>query len=358
MELLEDLPGIFVKDFDFGLGFRAIYRPIIDAIEEITGHTDVLITGDEFEPTDFARASFHVTSSELSRITRAINRVMADITKHGQTVARSLAEEVISYKADHPISGLGSEFWKSIDVNAAFDSRGPTSKETQKAFDLLSRHMAAAVRVQPDRAASFVEDMEQVRLDTLISDFEDLLRKKPSEEQDWQSFLDRNRILLNLAFGYPVITVRGQASVGGRRLDGKGDSIADFLVRNSMTNNCAIVEIKTPKAKLLNARPTRTGVYTPAGDLVGAVNQALDQRYKFDREIAQIKENSGDYDLASYSVHCCLLIGMMPSGDEQQKSFELYRQNSKDVEIVTFDELLEKVRQIREFLRNGTQPTP
>jgi hypothetical protein len=40
----------------------------------------------------------------------------------------------------------------------------------------------------------------------------------------------------------------------------------------------------------------------------------------------------------------------MPSDEDQQKSFELYRGNSKDVEIVTFDELLNKLKELSTFL--------
>jgi len=56
----------------------------------------------------------------------------------------------------------------------------------------------------------------------------------------------------------------------------------------------------------------------------------------------------------SYSVHCCLVIGKTPDSADQQKSFELFRKNSKDVEIVTFDELLEKLKHLRDFLAVDT----
>ena len=117
-----------------------------------------------------------------------------------------------------------------------------------------------------------------------------------------------------------------------------------------MTKNSAIVEIKTPRTKLLNARPYRSDVYTPSGDLVGAINQALEQKYQFEKGIAQIKENSGMYDIESYSVHCCLIIGTMPSDKNRLRSFELFRRNSKNVEITTYDELLKKLKQLRDFL--------
>ena len=144
---------------------------------------------------------------------------------------------------------------------------------------------------------------------------------------------------------------------GGRKLSGLGDKITDFLVKNSLTNNVAIFEIKTPQASLLNKNPLRKGVFTPSSELSGAINQALDQKYQFQSHIAQIKNNSRIYDIESYSVHCCLIIGTTPSGDDRLKSFELFRRNSKDVEIVTFDELLEKLRQLRDFLTSAdTEP--
>ncbi|WP_216644722.1 Shedu anti-phage system protein SduA domain-containing protein [Candidatus Thiodictyon syntrophicum] len=56
------------------------------------------------------------------------------------------------------------------------------------------------------------------------------------------------------------------------------------------------------------------------------------------------------HDIESYAVHSFLIIGKTPTEVDQQKSFELFRRNSKDVQIVTFDELLEKLRQLRSFL--------
>ena len=40
----------------------------------------------------------------------------------------------------------------------------------------------------------------------------------------------------------------------------------------------------------------------------------------------------------------------MPSDKDQQKSFEFCRRNSKNVEIVTFDELLKKLKELSAFL--------
>ena len=43
----------------------------------------------------------------------------------------------------------------------------------------------------------------------------------------------------------------------------------------------------------------------------------------------------------------------MPEGLDEKKSFELFRGNSKDVHILTFDELLEKLVQLRNLLASS-----
>ena len=214
----------------------------------------------------------------------------------------------------------------------------------------LTSHAADIAEAQPEKLAKLRGDIELVTLEALITRYEGMLGENLAEGR-WQAFFNENPFILNMAFGYPVIKVRDQASVGGRKLSGDGEKITDFLVKNSLTNNTAIFEIKTPQTPILNKTPFRDGVYTPSADLSGSINQALDQKYQFQKQIAQIKDNTRLYDIESYAVHCCLVIGKTPEGDDRKKSFELFRRNSKDVEIVTFDELLEKLKQLSAFLR-------
>jgi len=43
----------------------------------------------------------------------------------------------------------------------------------------------------------------------------------------------------------------------------------------------------------------------------------------------------------------------MPNDEDEQKSFEIYRRNSKNVQIITFDELLLKLKQLHGFLNDS-----
>lgn len=196
-------------------------------------------------------------------------------------------------------------------------------------------------------------EIELVTLQDLIERFEEGLNKKLNENY-WQKFFNENPFILSLAFGYPVTKYGEQVCVGGRTFSGAGDKIADFLVKNNLTNNTALIEIKTPDTQLLNKTPYRGSVYTPSPDFSGSINQILDQKYKFQQEINQLKINSKAYDIESYSVSCLLIIGKTPEEADQKKSFELFRGNSKDIEIITFDELLEKLKQLYTFLLSNS----
>ena len=46
-------------------------------------------------------------------------------------------------------------------------------------------------------------------------------------------------------------------------------------MKNSLTNNTALFEIKAPQTAVLNGTPFQEGVHTPSSDLSGSINQAL-----------------------------------------------------------------------------------
>ena len=174
---------------------------------------------------------------------------------------------------------------------------------------------------------------------------------KSLSEDEWQSFFTDHPFILSFVFGYPVVQVEGHASVGGKKLSGGGEKIADFLYKHDLTGNTALFEIKKPQTPVLDTgRPYRGGVYGPNKEFSGAMSQVLDQRYQFQLHFASKVAASKRNDLSSYAVACCVIIGLVPKNDDQKKSLELIRANSRDVQIVAFDELLTKLKQLRDFL--------
>jgi hypothetical protein len=172
----------------------------------------------------------------------------------------------------------------------------------------------------------------------------------------WQKFFMDNPFILNLAFGLPIVAVGGQVSVGGRALSGHGDKVADFLHRNNLTDNLALVEIKTAKTPLLGAS-YRRDVYPPSKELTGSITQLLDQRYHLQTEIAMLRHNSNRSDLESYAIKGVVIAGTMPTERAEKKSLELFRNSLNDVLVITFDELLGKLRGLHAFLSPSVQET-
>jgi hypothetical protein len=352
-DVLENLPSAFTKDYAYGLGLAKPYRFIIDAVEALSDCTEIVITGEHTTGPDPDRTGiFYISTQDFEQARVELNK----IDRHAQSAVRAVkwtaAHNVLADRLGVPKQDpkTGRHPYRKL-FTAVAEGKQELSEEDQNAvIGALTSHAADIAEDQPEKLAKLRGDIELVTLEALITRYEGMLGGNLVEGR-WQEFFNENPFILNMAFGYPVIKVRDQASVGGRKLSGDGEKITDFLVKNSLTNNTAIFEIKTPQTLILNKAPFRDGVYTPAADLSGSINQALDQKYQFQKQIAQIKDNSRIYDIESYAVHCCLVIGKTPEGDDRKKSFELFRRNSKDVEIVTFDELLEKLKQLSAFLR-------
>ena len=352
MMVLESLPPCFIKDYDYGLGLTKAYRFIIDAVEDLTDCTEIVVTGSQDTGADGSGNTFYISYKDLDRVRRTINRTVRNSQAAAQSVnsgaTRNFFAEIIG-KPVVPIRTGRSPLRRIITETVLRGEASLSEDEQEEVLDVVARNTKSMAMSKPDKLVTLKNDIELVTLEGLIERYQEMMHTRLTE-RTWQEFLDANSFILGLAFGYPVVKVRGQASVGGHKLSGKGETIADFLVKNSLTDNSAIIEIKTPQAMILGKSAYRGEIYPPSGELVGAVNQALNQKHNFEREIARIKDNSRLYNIETYAVRCCLVVGTMPRDENPKKSFELFRGNSKNVEIVTFDELLEKLKGLRDLL--------
>ena len=195
-------------------------------------------------------------------------------------------------------------------------------------------------------------DVELVSLEELISNFEAYLKGR-HQEKHWQKFFKKNLFALQQVFGMPTTLFRDEVTVGGRGLTGSGDKIVDFMFKNTLTDNIALVEIKRPEMPLFDPKEYRKGVYGPHKELNKAITQALDQCFHLQSELPTLKNNARQYDLESYNVRCIVIAGRTPSDDnDKKKSLELFRNNLRSVTIVTYDEILESLRTLHHFLSN------
>ncbi len=350
--LLTHLPAGFKKDFRLGLGFKYEYRFLVEAIEDLTDCQEIVIV--KSIPTRVKQhdKTISIAHAVFEEVRKSLNRITAHTQDAALTVKENTAYNIVAKtigSRERPIK-RGRHPLRELFAAAAQGENAALQEEDQEALLKAIEHNSRAIADgKPEKLAKLQGEIELVTLERFIKRYEGMAKRNASESS-WQILFNENPFILGLVFGYPIIKVQDQASVGGRKLSGSGDKIADFLVKNSLTDNTAIIEIKKPQTKLIRKNRYREGVYPPTNDLSASIAQTLDQKYQFQSQIAQIKHNSNIDDIESYSVNCCLVIGTTPSEKDQRKSFELFRRNSKDVEVVTFDELLEKLKQLREFL--------
>lgn len=349
--ILEGLPPGFTKDYDYGLGLAKPYRFIVEAVEDLSDCTEIVISTRGETLVDEATGTFYIKMSDFDTIRKMLNST----TRLGQIAGRSVKKaEAFNFFAEilgrPPIAiEMGRHRLRKLFTKEMLKGDTDLSEADQEeAIGIVTRNIPSISESQPEKLVQLQNDLELANLESFIDRFRGMLEKGHSES-DWQEFFDMNPLILSLAFGCPIIKVGQQASVGGRKLFGGGEKICDFLVKHKMTNNAVVIEIKTPLAPLVK-RAFRGGVFSPSGALAESIVQTLDQRYQFQRDVAGIKDRSRIHDIEAYSVQCCLIMGMLPEGEDEKKSFELFRGNSKDVQILTFDELLDKLIQLRDLL--------
>ena len=327
------------------------YRFIIATIEQIPQIKHLVISMDN--ETGVSDEFYTLSLEDYDSLRKAINRITAQQQSEGAkdkwiltnnsllTILdpKNFPEKSRPYRKDAIFKLIASDGASPLLLSAA---------DQCAAVRIVDQNKREIAQKAPQQLLQLRKDIELVTLEVLISKYERMLAKD-ALEAGWQKLFNDHPFILNLAFGYPTIKIQDQAHVGGQTLSGTGDTITDFLVKNGISNNAALFEIKTPGTRVLNKTPYR-GLYTPSADLAGSITQMLNQKNKFLKNVARIKENSRFYNLESYAVHGVLVIGMMPDGLDQQRSFELFRGNSKDITIITFDELLVRLRQIHEFL--------
>lgn len=178
--------------------------------------------------------------------------------------------------------------------------------------------------------------------------------RENSNEEFWQQSLTVHSFVISQIFAAPVVVVRGKVYVGGKGLDNAGGKIADFLCTNTVTENAALVEIKTPATPLLAHSSYRDGVFAPSSELTGAIVQVLDQKDSLTKECYQLNSKS-DFHTEVFDPRCVVIAGNCESltTADRLKSFELYRNNSNGVVVLAFDELFERIRHLVELMEKG-----
>lgn len=196
--------------------------------------------------------------------------------------------------------------------------------------------------------------------------FYELLQEKTTESI-WQKFFENNPWIfgygLNYIFNAPLEGQKMEQITKGHDLTSSGKKPDAFLSSSGTINSVCLVEIKTNSTPLLKPvkDPYRADSWAISDELAGAISQSQktlqkttdNLRNKFEPKI------NGDptgHSLYLYNPKTYVITGNLSEfrtehgiNEEKFSSFQLFRRNIMSPEIITFDELYERAKNIVEY---------
>ncbi|GAQ12510.1 hypothetical protein MODO_0145 [Myroides odoratimimus] len=183
---------------------------------------------------------------------------------------------------------------------------------------------------------------------------EEDLSNNTKDEIAWQHFFNKNPWIFGYGLDYRYQSIlQKEFSASNTDAAGKGQVNADFLIGDNYFTT--FVELKTPDTDLFvntGSGQNRSGSWCLSTKLIYAVSQILEQK-----AVGQIKLETEPYNSLGekitqkgYDSKCILVVGNLnkeveKSQDSSQikeikrKTFELFRRDSRNIEIITYDEL-------------------
>ena len=172
-------------------------------------------------------------------------------------------------------------------------------------------------------------------------------------ERYWQEFFERNAWIISQVLAMPCAIFKSQAYVGRKSIGNTGSCLPDFLYRNKLTSNLAIVEIKTPNTALLG-KPYREKSYEISGQLSGSIAQALSYKHELLNGFNSLYVNEGG-GFEAFSPRCVVVIGKSTELDDRIKrgTFENFREALSGITVLTYDELCQKIEDLLALLQGA-----
>ncbi|MBA6380523.1 MULTISPECIES: Shedu immune nuclease family protein [unclassified Colwellia] len=165
------------------------------------------------------------------------------------------------------------------------------------------------------------------------------------KEEYWHMIFEKHPTLLNVLLPTGMKLRQSKCYLGGKKIDNKGGNIIDFLFISNKSKNSVLIEIKTPKTKLLGKK-YRDNAYSIHEELSGGVVQTLNYKNELLMNYKNLLSGEDEDFFNAFNPRCILLVGSYESISScpiKKKSFELFRSSLAGVEIVTYDELLEQL---------------
>ncbi|MDI9313027.1 MAG: DUF4263 domain-containing protein [Limnohabitans sp.] len=177
------------------------------------------------------------------------------------------------------------------------------------------------------------------------------------DETAWQHFFMKNPWIFGYGLDYKFQGIlQKEFHASDTDADGSDGVISDFLLGDKKFTT--FVELKLPETELFGTIKNRSNSWTLSNKLIGAYTQILEQKSS---GIIKIETTKTLYDdkkepitNRAYDSKTILIIGNWKEVDNsddkegikqiKRKTFELFRRDSRNIEIITYDELFDRAK--------------
>ncbi|TPI83498.1 Shedu immune nuclease family protein [Mesorhizobium sp. B2-8-9] len=176
-------------------------------------------------------------------------------------------------------------------------------------------------------------------------------------EVDWQDFFEAQSWVFGYGLDYRIMRLFGrELVVGTAGTDNQNKPTVDFLM--SFTDYTVLVEIKRPDTPIFQFRKSgRSGTWRFSVEFMDAVSQVLEQKAEW-----MVAAQSSDHfdksgtrrlEARTRDAKTILVIGNRNEFDAsgnlrdaavKRDTFELFRRDTRNLDIITYDELFERAR--------------
>lgn len=177
-----------------------------------------------------------------------------------------------------------------------------------------------------------------------------------NSEEFWQTTVFKeNQWILAQIFACPCTIFADKAYVGGKGIDNGGGNLCDFIYQNRLSQNIALIEIKTPCTDIIGKQ--YRGTFSLSHELSGAINQVLNYRDNLTKEYYTLcHQETESFELMS--PKCVVIIGKISSmSPNQVAAFENFRNSLSNILILTFDELYGRIVDLISILSEDSIPS-
>lgn len=210
---------------------------------------------------------------------------------------------------------------------------------------------------------SFHDDLTQEEINLLLGrrqaleQFDAQLASGGWSETNWQDFFEVQNWVFGYGLDYRIMRqFDREMVVGTGGTDNREKPTVDFLM--NFTDYTVLVEIKRPDTPIFQSQKSaRAGTWRFSSDFMDAISQVLEQKAEW-LSAAQSGENfnkagTNRLEARTRDAKTILVIGnrdeFSRSGNPRETNikrdtFELFRRDTRSIEIMTFDELFERAK--------------